>query len=202
MSLQRGTIIRSDGTALMFDAVFEESHDSDLEITDNPVENGVLVSDHAYMKPLGLTISAGVSDAQLHKSDSKDPFATDLNSKNNLGSRTQNAFAALKLLQKQAEPFSIQTGLMLYENMLVKSIKTSQDVSTSSAFIFTAELREVLIVGTKFVSYTPTPAKGAVHQQASKRKDKGEQQGSAVENTDGTEKKKSILSALAARFSK
>ena len=51
--------------SFVFDAVFEETHEADLEVTDNPVETGVVVSDHAFMKPLRVKISAGVSDTPL-----------------------------------------------------------------------------------------------------------------------------------------
>lgn len=193
--VQPVAIIRSiDG--LVFDAVFEESHESDLEVTDNPVETGVVVSDHAYMKPLRLTICAGVSDVSLRYwttaedgsfqlADSNDPFKSD-------AGRARKAFEMLTQLQRLAEPFSVQTGLKLYENMVCTSIRTKQDKDTDGALVFVAELREVIIVYTQVVKY-PKRKAGATKRQASAKKDKGEQQATEVTNTP---KKQSLAAKL------
>lgn len=175
-------IIRSMG-GLVFDAVFDETHESDLEVTDNPVETGVVVSDHAYMKPLKVTLLAGVSDIVLDDAVTSDPFASD-------SGRSKRAFELLCDLQKKAEPFDVQTGLKLYTNMICTSIRTSQDKETAGVLVFNAELREVLIVNTQAVKYPPRKA-GATKRQAGPKKDKGEQQGKEV-----TSNKSSLLSKL------
>ena len=170
LNQQQVAIIRSMG-GLVFDAVFEETHEADLEVTDNPVETGVVVSDHAFMKPLRVKISAGVSDTPL-AAVTDDPFASD-------AGRSRRAFELLTELQKRAEPFDLQTGLKLYENMVCTSIRTSQDKDSSGALLFTAELREVIIVYTQVVTYPPRKP-GATKRQAGPKKDKGEQQGKEV----------------------
>lgn len=157
---------------LSFDAVFEEQHLSELEVTDNPVETGVVISDHAFMKPLKLVITAGVSDTLLRER-ANDPFAGSEN-------RAREAFRLLSELQAAAEPFSVQTGFKLYENMVCTSIRTLQDKETANVFLFEAQLREVIIVFTQTVTY-PKRKSGPTKQQASKRKEKGEQQGSDVD---------------------
>lgn len=166
LNLQQIAVIRSMG-GLVFDAVFEETHESDLEVTDNPVETGVVVSDHAYMKPLRVKISAGVSDVRLDIF-SEDPFASS-------AGRSRRAFELLTELQKKAEKFDVQTGLKLYKNMICTSIRASQDKDSSAALLFTAELREVIIVNTKVVAYKTMKA-GATARQASPTADSGKQQ--------------------------
>jgi hypothetical protein len=177
-------IVRAMG-GLVFDAVFEETHEADLEVTDNPVETGVVVSDHAYMKPLRVTLSAGVSDIVLNDVTSSDPYSS-------TSGRSKKAFELLTELQLKAEPFDLQTGLKLYKNMICTSIRTSQDKDTSSVLVFNAELREVLIVYTQTVLYPPRKA-GATKRQAGAKKDKGEQQGKEVTEP---KKKASLLSKI------
>lgn len=184
LNQQQVAIIRSMG-GLVFDAVFEETHEADLEVTDNPVETGVVVSDHAFMKPLRVKISAGVSDTPL-AAVTDDPFASD-------AGRSRRAFELLTELQKRAEPFDLQTGLKLYENMICTSIRTSQDKDSSGALLFTAELREVIIVYTQVVTYPPRKP-GATKRQAGPKKDKGEQQGKEVTEKP---KKQSLSKKLA-----
>jgi hypothetical protein len=137
------------------------------------------------MKPLRVKISAGVSDPPLAVV-TDDPFASD-------AGRARRAFELLTELQKRAEPFDLQTGLKLYENMVCTSIRTSQDKDSSGALLFTAELREVIIVYTQVVTYPPRKP-GATKRQAGPKKDKGEQQGKEVAEKP---KKQSLSKKLA-----
>lgn len=156
-------ILRSMG-GLVFDAVFEESHLSELEVTDNPVETGVVVSDHAFMLPYRCRLVAGVSDTPL-KNIPGDQFASSY-------SRSYRAFQLLNTLQVSAEPFDVVTGLRLYKNMICAKIHAEQDKDSAHILYFIAELREVIIVGTKTVTYSP--------RQASQRKNRGEVQGKNI----------------------
>jgi hypothetical protein len=159
-------IIRSIG-GLVFDAVFKEHHESPAECTEQPVETGVSVSDHMFLKPLRVTISAGVSDVTFLP-EASDPWAGGT-------SRAQMALAMLKQLQASFEPFDVQTGLMLYQNMVCTNISFEQDKDTPGAFIFDAELREVIIVSTQMVTYPPRAA-GSTARQAGATKSLGQKQ--------------------------
>lgn len=163
-------IIRAIG-GLVFDAVFEEQHESGLDVTDNPVETGVVVSDHAVKRPERVTIKAGVSDTPLRQLAS-DPYMSG-------SSRSREAYRLLQELQSRREPFDVQTNLKLYQNMLCTNIRTVQEKGSSSALVFEAELRELRIVTTQSVIYPPRRS-GATQQQAGKMKQKGEQQGKPV----------------------
>jgi len=139
--------------AVSFDAVIREGHTSELEITENPIETGVVVSDHAYMKPQRLEVEGAVGDVWLYGKDQhgntvEDTFRSD-------ASRAGAAFGYLLTLQRLAEPFSVQTGLRLYPNMVITSLTADQDKETAAILIFKASLREVIRVGTRTVTYPP-----------------------------------------------
>ena len=78
-----------------------------------------------------------------------------------------NAFLQVQGLQALAEPFSIQTGLTLYTNMLISTLQAEQDASTGSVFRFRASLRQVIFVSTQTVTYPPR-APGPTTHKASK----------------------------------
>jgi hypothetical protein len=149
---------------LVFDATFREKHEIEAEITENPVETGVSVADHMFMKPIRVTISAGVSDVSFQYSkmllaDGKSPGTFVANPNDPFGggdSRSRTAFDLLTQLQATFEPFNVQTGLKLYKNMVCKNITIEQDKDTSKAFIFEAELKEVIFVTTKSAITPPT----------------------------------------------
>lgn len=163
-------IIRSVG-GLVFDATFSEKHEIEAEITQNPVETGVNIADHMFMKPIRLTISAGVSDTPL-KAITNDQFSGG-------SSRSQKAYDLLTQLQASFEPFNVQTGLKLYKNFVCKRIMPEQDKDTPNALIFEAELEEVIFVSTQMVVLPPL-ASGTTQRQAGSPVQRGNVQGTPV----------------------
>lgn len=205
-------------TVISFDAVIRESHSSELTVTENPVETGVVISDHAFMVPLKLDIEAAVGDIWLHATydpfrddnpiDSFDPFrggnVADLAPVSpNLAdpfatstSRSEVAFALLQQIQRSADPFTVQTGLRLYQNMLMTTLSADQDKDLSGFLLFHASLREVIIVNTQTVVYPPRkPGKHA--RQAAKSVTAGEKQGTP---TGDTTDQSAVLSLLTGTF--
>lgn len=173
------TIVRNVG-GFIFDATFSEQHKIELEVTDNPVERGAPVTDHARMKPNSVTIKAGVSDTPLALAND-DQFASDVG-------RTRRCYEILTSLLRAAEPITIQTGLATYTNMVCTSIDTEQNSGTSSAMFFTATFREVIIVNTEKVKY-PTRKSGSTKHQGDKKKNRGEQQGTDISKTSDSPEK-------------
>lgn len=59
-------IDRKIGTFVL-DVTVEESHQSELKITKNPIESGGVVADHAYLLPRSLTIRGVVVDYEVEQ---------------------------------------------------------------------------------------------------------------------------------------
>lgn len=157
-----------------FDTIVREGHTSELEVTENPVETGVVVSDHAFMKPARLEIEGAVGDVWLYGQDEignpiDDVFASSV-------SRSAVAFQKLLGLQRSAELFSVQTGLKLYPNMIVASLSADQDAETAAILLFRASLREVIRVSTRKVTFPPRKPQKP-HRQGSKAVNGGEAKG-------------------------
>lgn len=199
--------------SIIFDAVTSENHQSELNITENPVESGALIADHACVKPKEVTITgvmvehdhtstplesfgvphirgatdflnaipipfkaatytaqtiakanrvisqfntvkAQINDA-LNKARPIAPWLPDFGSSlmGNTGSnRVQQCYADLVAIQKSGEPIEIQTGIQLYQNMLISSISVTQTQDGNALFDITA--REIFIVETATVATT------------------------------------------------
>ncbi|WP_257000774.1 phage baseplate protein, partial [Xylella fastidiosa] len=58
---------RHIGTVTL-DAVLEETHHAELRITENPVESGAMIGDHAVLMPQTVTIAGIVVDYQPQRS--------------------------------------------------------------------------------------------------------------------------------------
>lgn len=147
-----------------FDAVEVEDHIFDTEVTDEPVETGASISDHAFDRPARLTITAAVSDLPPPGKES-DVFSTEG------PTRGLAAYAWLRLAQRAHEPFSVQTGLDLFPSMVITSLKVKKDAKSEHILYFTVELKEISWVTTQVVYY---PARPKTKKNAAKKKDDGE----------------------------
>ncbi len=169
--VKRAFIFTDGSPPWSFDAVIREGHTSRTTITKNPIATGAKVSDHAYMEPDELFLEAAVGDVWLHALDSngnpvQDVWASD-------GGRSANAWKLLRNLQRAMEPFSVQTGLDLYENVMIEQMFTEQDDATSTVLFVRVQLTTVDRVSTQTVTYPPRAA-GKPHNQTSKKVTGGE----------------------------
>lgn len=204
-SVKRVWIFSQDEQAWSFDAVIRESHHSELTVTDNPVETGVVISDHAYMAPLRLEIEAAVGDRWVHAggeqaADGSGNFSTTAKADiwASAAGRSVTAFGMIQNLQASAIPFSVQTGMRLYDDMLITSIDADQDHMTGGILRFRASLRQVQFVSTSTVTVPPRKA-GATTRKASAKVTSGEKKPEAVTET---QKQASILKQLISGDSK
>lgn len=179
-------IIGSGKPSFYFDCIARESHSSELAITEDPVETGVTISDHAFLKPRHLEVENYVGDIWLRMRAAVDPRTVTANAApaetdfawlnadpGDESTRSQRAFQLLLGLQASAEPFDVKTTLRTYQNMLVESIQADRDAQ-NTWLGFHATLREILIVNTQTVIYPPRAA-GSPTRQASKKVTAGEQ---------------------------
>jgi len=123
-----------------FDATFVEDHTAESVVTEEPIELGAEISDHMYAKSIELIISAGVDDK---------PFGLSADTGDSNEVRSSSTYEALLNLKNTAELFNIQTGLKLYDNMVVYKIAVRQDKNTPDSFYFDATCRQLSIVQTQ-----------------------------------------------------
>jgi hypothetical protein len=104
------TLMRSDGTGkpLNLPVVLEERFDPSIDITDNPVESGVPVSDHARSKPMLYSCRAVLSESPI----SADPNQV-FGPQNVLNGRNYLAAAERELLDISTLRFGLLRDMML-----------------------------------------------------------------------------------------
>lgn len=103
--------------------ILSERHQSDIEITGNPIETGAEVNDHAYIKPKQVVLEVADRNAAL-------------------------VFNVLTRFQESRVPFYLVTGLTIYKDMLIKSIDATRDKDMSSILRATITCQQVIIVST------------------------------------------------------
>lgn len=125
-----------------FDGFLNVSHSSNLEITENQIETGASVVDHAYMKPVTLSMTVLVSD--VHQSIVPGQFSEGWR-------RHTSAWQLLKRLQADRTPLSVFTKLALYDNMLIKSVSAVDTDQTLHSLSADVVLQEVPVATLKTV---------------------------------------------------
>lgn len=158
--------------------VVEETHHDALTTTDNPIDTGADVTDHAFMEPSHVEIVAAWSDSPLGWGYSA------------------RVYGQLLALQSSRVLIDVATGKRLYKNMLIADITTRTDKETNTSLIASIRCKYISVVSTSATTVPPrdvqaTPAVSAPVEQV------GTQQPTVVPNqsllTQGANAVKSLL---------
>lgn len=117
------------------DVTLHEDHVYDTYVTDHPVEDGTVFTDHQVLLPVVLNIEGRVTDASI-------TF---------LGipklSKANEAYRSLVELQTRRQPFTVVTGLNVYENMILQNVSFPRTARDGQSIRFHATLREIQVIG-------------------------------------------------------
>jgi len=116
------------------DASISEDHGAEVATTDNPVEVGVDVTDHARPMPRTFTMTGVVSDTPLVQGLSAIP------------GRSLSAYKQLLELHDTPQLITVVTGLQTYTNLLMVALHAPRDAKTGHSVPFSASFKEVQIV--------------------------------------------------------
>ncbi|EKQ56265.1 MULTISPECIES: phage baseplate protein [unclassified Clostridium] len=137
----------------MFDAYFNITHNSELEVTEHPVQTSANVSDHAFMQPLELTFEVGMSDVMSDVTNSNyESFSSDT-------TRSINAYKKLRELQSNRIPINVVTKLWIYNNMMIKTLSAVDSNTTAYGLRATVTLKEILVATVTTVKISERPQK-------------------------------------------
>ena len=113
--------------------VVDEDHEDDLQITEHPVQMGVVIHDHAFKRPATVRCRMGWSNGYA--------FDTDWGN-------VRTVYDKILRLQARRIPFNVYTGKRVYENMLVAALRTHTDQKLEYTLMADVEFREIVLVGT------------------------------------------------------
>ena len=145
---------------LVMQVTLEERHTDDIEITDHPIEQGAIISDHAFKRPAEVIIQgawssspslSGLIDGVVGGLKATvNGFVSTLSGQ---APRTlTEIYDALVKLQKDVVPFDIYTGKRRYTNMLIRSLSVTTDKTSENSLMVTMVCREILTVSTSVLT--------------------------------------------------
>lgn len=135
-----GSFVASGKTQVISaDAVITERHLDESVITEHPVEQGSVISDHIFGLPAKLDLTYVWSPASDANNTQDPQFMSSL-------------YSTLLQLKANATLFRVVTGKRVYENMAIRSIAETTDKDTENILSLSLELQEILMATTSRAS--------------------------------------------------
>lgn len=179
-----------------FDAVFSTEHQSNVTVTEHPVQVGAPISDHAYQEPHEVTMEIGMSDAMKG-------VGTD---------HSVNAYNTLRQIMAKREPLRLVTRLWTYQNVVLTSISAPDDQTTMYGLRATVMFKSVNIVKVSVIQVQqtvsatkPGSSSSSKKKSSSSKKKKSSKTKPTKKTTKSTGtkgKKTSALKKIAGKFKK
>lgn len=119
---------------VVLDATLTEDHQYNARVTNYPVENGRIISDHIINEPETVQITGIVTDT---------PLAI-LSSFN----RSINAFNRLIQIHNNRERVTVVTGIKVYTNMVMTTLQVPRNVQTGQSLTFVIDLQKIYLDST------------------------------------------------------
>lgn len=138
-------------------AIIEEVHNDSLMITEHPVQGGLYatITDHAIKRPAELILRCGWSNSSMSSLlGSADAFFT--GGGLSASDYVSGIYSQLLALQESRVPFSITTSKRQYEDMLIQSLSTTVDNTTSNILMVSATCKQIILVETQATTLPPT----------------------------------------------
>lgn len=125
---------------LVLDAALRSGHQSDLDVTNHPVEEGLPTTDAARDLPNEATIVGIVSDTPIRQQD------REAAAQQGAEARSLTALQVLLDLQKQKKLVTVVTKTRTYENVILQNLTWDDAPENGDALHFTAKLKQVRVV--------------------------------------------------------
>lgn len=154
-------------------AVIEERHTDEMEITEHPVEIGASISDHAYKLPSEVIIRMAWSNSPSNQNSLVNAAVGSIAAVSSIGrtvlgagsfiggiqsaisgygsDQLQQIYSNLLYLQSSRAIFDIYTGKRRYSDMICRSISTETDNALENALVITMTCQQILLVNTQVI---------------------------------------------------
>lgn len=150
---------------LFFDVLEQEERDLEAEVTDHPVENGGVVTDHVRQRPGSIRITALISNTPVEGpratyNPNASPPKYELVDAPSDARPADDAREALEAVHKAGDLVDLFLGEeeegRLYDGLVMQSLSFPRDAKTGSKLRFAAAFRQVLFAESKVVAAPKT----------------------------------------------
>lgn len=198
------------------DATINEVHEFSATVTQSQIEDGSTISDHIIINPIRLNLEGVITETPISFITSAltagaSALSSNIPSKFGAAAATlggaslsglltssrspDDVYKVLKELFEKREPFTVVTGLTVYDNMVFTSLSIPRSAQYGRAIKFSATLEQLKIVQTKLVPVPEFKVMSGIGSTVSSTQDLGDQASSAASEA-ASSKGSSILKNL------
>ena len=127
--------------AITLDATIREQHQFSNTVTENPLEDGSIVTDHIFSNPYMLLIEGEITDSPVQ-------FFSGLQG---ISERRIEAFEQLVALRDSKDLITVVTGYKVYNDIVITNLTFPRDQTTGKRLQFSAEFMQVRKVASQIV---------------------------------------------------
>jgi hypothetical protein len=127
------------------DAFIAEHYQFSNSVTDIPVEDGSIISDHIIEDQDVISVEAFIGNAAFEVITNDGNSVTNLQAPDRM-ERVLQAYQELKKLAKSKKLLNVVLGLETFTNMVITSFTIDRDVETGANLPFTMEFKKLKIV--------------------------------------------------------
>lgn len=178
-----------------FDAFISETQTITTEVTEFPIEDGSIVSDHSIIKPKTLQIRAIISDTPIKFLGGLDN-AADLISNvfaDESSKPSKRGWEDLRDILEARDILTISTELSVFENMVLQTMSSTSDKDTGRALVIDMTFKEILTVETEERKLSTKEVEDIQKDRVKDSQDKGLQ---STKNITDTSFAKSMKTSL------
>lgn len=127
-----------------FDLFIDESHGLDFKISEHPLQDGAVITDHVTQQLRICKISGMFTNHSVRKNVGNTDIVSIAGYENAeaMDNVARKKYIELEELAKRREPVRLVTSLVVYPKMLIKSIKTSRNDKDGESVKFRMTLTE------------------------------------------------------------
>lgn len=187
----------SDILSFDFHVVDSVVHEFKSDITSNPVEDGVDVTDNIRIMPYKVTMSGMVSGNHIDTSLSS--TFRNLIDGVSYGKTPNDYFDILVMIFESKKEITVYTKEKTYSNMAIESINVPRDAATGEALYFTISFTQIRKVSTQSVDVPAGISRKLdkkVGEGMTKKAESAKTAGAKQPVLPTTEKSKSVLSGI------
>lgn len=183
---RHGARMEAQNTAIVFDATPTESHQQSAMITNNPVEEGVDITNHVRPTPFVLKLSARLTATPMDESEEEPD-------------RLRKKHEELLELVAAGTIFRMVTGLKAYDEMVVSNYQANRSPGLGQSIDCTLELQQIRRVKSAEVEIPADILGPSVRASGQSEQDNGAQTGTEADESE-SERAKTWLTAAVDYF--
>lgn len=160
-----------NGAAIQIDCTLSQSHDREAIVTEHPVETGASVSDSIRPQPRRLSLSGVQTTTPLDWPGRTEDVDDGLHDG---PARMSYLQTLLETMRTRGQVIQVQTGLDLYKNMALRSLRFPREPGLGDNLFFSLDLQEIVFATAQTVRVPGSArASAKTKKQATTRQARG-----------------------------